>query len=552
MVMLCARLTTAQSGWHEVRSPNFIIYTNVGERSARRVASDLERIRQVLQVALPTARNSDHLPLGVIAVKQQRDLRRLLPGFDRDVGGLFRSGANGPQVAFVAGSGSRYQNFGLGTLYHEFFHYLVALNGPGIPSWLNEGLASFWDQTEIRDDRIIVGQPDQLYVRTLREGHRFPMEEMLRGPRRALNSRLTYLLYAQRWALAHYLMLGEGGAHQEKLMNYIALVRAGGDVVEAAETAFGDFEPLKEIFNVYGRQKKLFDYITIPLDPNGDDAELRVRTLPDADTYAIRARFIVDGSRPEEAEPLIQNALKRVPQQAIALEAQAIVDLRRDDRESARSWIQRAIATGQASPSAYLLHANVLPGPEGREEALLRAIMMDRGLASAYEALAFHYAEVDPSYGRALAMTREAAERDPSSAQRRLLVARALRKMGSFDESVKEAGHAVRLALGSHTWESNNVCWFGSLGGLAAEVMPACEAAVSLYPDATSYLDTRGLARALTGDTSGAIADFQGFVDAGGKDEEALAERRRWIEALQQGRDPFDDEALAELLGKPF
>jgi hypothetical protein len=60
----------------------------------------------------------------------------------------------------------------------------------------------------------------------------------------------------------------------------------------------------------------------------------------------------------------------------------------------------------------------------------------------------------------------------------------------------------------------NNVCWQGSAQGIAREVMPACEKAVNMGPTNVSYRDSRGLARALTGDTEGAIADFQAFLDS--------------------------------------
>ena len=38
------------------------------------------------------------------------------------------------------------------SIYHEYFHILVNLNAPGLPSWLNEGLASYWEDTTLRSD----------------------------------------------------------------------------------------------------------------------------------------------------------------------------------------------------------------------------------------------------------------------------------------------------------------------------------------------------------------------------------------------------------------
>ena len=47
-------------------------------------------------------------------------------------------------------------------------------------------------------------------------------------------------------------------------------------------------------------------------------------------------------------------------------------------------------------------------------------------------------------------------------------------------------------------------------------------------------------------DDAGAIEDFQAFVDAT-DNEEAKAQRQHWIEALQQGANPFTLEVLEPL-----
>lgn len=62
---------------------------------------------------------------------------------------------------------------------------------------------------------------------------------------------------------------------------------------------------------------------------------------------------------------------------------------------------------------------------------------------------------------------------------------------------------------------ANHLCWLGSVNEFAATVMRACEQAVELAPNARKGLwkDLRGLARALTGDTAGAIADFAALVE---------------------------------------
>ena len=104
----------------------------------------------------------------------------------------------------------------------------------------------------------------------------------------------------------------------------------------------------------------------------------------------------------------------------------------------------------------------------------------------------------------------------------------------------------ARLTITWSDW--NQLCWNGSLWGHAAEVMAACEQAVALAPDRGNIRDSRGLARALTGDVAGAIDDFEAFVAWTGGDR-SRAQRQDWIDALRAGRNPFTKELLERLRG---
>ncbi|MDC0832482.1 tetratricopeptide repeat protein [Geitlerinema sp. CS-897] len=100
------------------------------------------------------------------------------------------------------------------------------------------------------------------------------------------------------------------------------------------------------------------------------------------------------------------------------------------------------------------------------------------------------------------------------------------------------------FSVGAQSW--NILCWYGSLWGHAEEVLEACEQAVKLDPDNVEIRDSRGLARALVGDTDGAIEDFQAFVDAS-ENEPRRFQRQNWIEMLQAGENPFTPDVLRML-----
>jgi WD domain, G-beta repeat len=144
---------------------------------------------------------------------------------------------------------------------------------------------------------------------------------------------------------------------------------------------------------------------------------------------------------------------------------------------------------------------------------------------------------------------------DPEKEARRLAAlarvdkGQELVKQGAIKEAMAafEAAQASdpSLEIAAPSW--NTLCWLGSLRGFATDVMAACERAVALAPDNGAIRDSRGVARALTGDYMGAIKDFQQYLEWGqkhGRPEESIRQRQDWIRMLQANQNPFNEELL--------
>jgi tetratricopeptide (TPR) repeat protein len=120
---------------------------------------------------------------------------------------------------------------------------------------------------------------------------------------------------------------------------------------------------------------------------------------------------------------------------------------------------------------------------------------------------------------------------------------------GDLEQALQELNKAVELDP-DYTTAWNLLCWYGGLSGRAADFMEACERAVELAPDDGNIRDSRGLARALTGDYEGAIEDFEYFVvwsKKYGQYEDRRPKREAWIVELEAGRNPFDEATLEAL-----
>ncbi len=131
----------------------------------------------------------------------------------------------------------------------------------------------------------------------------------------------------------------------------------------------------------------------------------------------------------------------------------------------------------------------------------------------------------------------------------KLAEAEQLAREGQIAEALGayEARGVDTLALSAPTW--NTLCRQGIFHGHATEVMTACDEAIRLAPDLWWARESRGIARALTGDLTGALADLEPFVDRM-RNEQTRAQRQRWVDALRAGENPFTPEVLARLRGR--
>ena len=215
LLVLFATIATARDkveNWIEVRSPHFVVATTANEKQARRIADQFERMRSLFHALFPKLKIDPSSPIIVIAVKDDKDFRALEPqaylakGSLR-LGGLFLRAADKNYVLLHLEAQGEHP---YSTVYHEYTHLLMS-KAEWMPLWLNEGLAEFYQNTDIDETDARLGQPSVEDIQLLRQTSLLPLATLFTVD---YNSPYYHeenkgsIFYAESWALT---LEGHGG-----------------------------------------------------------------------------------------------------------------------------------------------------------------------------------------------------------------------------------------------------------------------------------------------------------------------------------------------------
>ncbi len=449
--------------WTEVRSPNFIVVSNAGEKQARNVAEQFEVFRSAFTQMFPKARVDLGKPLTIFAVKNEKELRELLPGFWE------KKGQTQPVGIFVPGQEKLYValrtdvrgEFPFQIIYHEYAHALMRLNFRDLPTWLSEGMAEIFGNSLISNREVTMGRPSSYHLMLLQESKLLPLDVLLTVDHTSPHyneQNKTSVFYAQSWALTHYIYLSKPGREGDLFRKYISAFLNGASSVEAA-AAFGDFKKFERTLRNYVRERMYFSLKTKPAARVDKDI-FAARALSIAEAAAVRGDFHVHMNRPEEARALLEEALRLDPASALAHESMGVLHLRQQDLMGAASWFEKAAALDSRSFMAHYFTAmlavqrgDVEDQFDKIEASLLKAIALNKDFAPAYATLASVYMANDEKLEDALKMARSAATLEPGVLIHQINVANVLMRMDKIEEAASLA-RSIASAAAKNPMES--------------------------------------------------------------------------------------------------
>jgi tetratricopeptide (TPR) repeat protein len=283
------QITAEKRDWIEGKSAHFRYFSDGRHATAKLLAEDLEALHATMVSTLPgfhKGKQKEPLPTYVYLFKDASSFEAF--SMDPRAQGFYARGQEGDYLAILNESdrGSRK------TVYHEYIHHFLNLNFPGLPPWVDEGLAQFFSATNIEDGEVRLGVAlggrfgDLRTVKALHLQDLMTNMKTVHGNESDMDTRQRY---ATTWAAAHYLIVGNP-ERRKQLAMYLEMIRRGAPADTAFPLAFKDgVEALDQEIQAHYKGilvKDTISYLRIKVENLKADLSFTSKPLPKDQTMA--------------------------------------------------------------------------------------------------------------------------------------------------------------------------------------------------------------------------------------------------------------------------
>ena len=454
---LCRPAAASADNWVEVQSAHFTVVSDAREKEARHILEQFERMRWVFGALFPKATADPDQPVVVVAAKNARTFEAMEPAEylgrgKLKLGGYFLHTLEKNYILLRLDA--EYQH-PYTTVYHEYTHLQFASASEWMPLWLNEGLASFMQNTEIRNKDVALGEPSAEDILYLRTHPMIPLSVLFKvdfaSPYYHEEDKGS-VFYAESWALTHFLMMTDRMKHTHRLNDYIELVSHNEDPLTAADKAFGDLRQLERALDGYVHAATYRVFVMSSAAAPIDESKYKVTTLTRIDAEAVRADVLARVRRAADARALLDEVLKQEPGNLQAHETMGYLAIQDRNLAEARRWYAEAVKLDSQDYLAHYYFAALSmddPGPgedKEIESSLQAAIRLNPHFAPPYDRLAVFYAMRHEKLDDAHWMSLRAISLDPGNAGYRVNAASVLLGMDRYDDALAALKGAARVA----------------------------------------------------------------------------------------------------------
>ncbi|HEU4835033.1 MAG TPA: tetratricopeptide repeat protein [Pyrinomonadaceae bacterium] len=345
-----------------MRTKNFLLVGNAGEKDIRKVGLKLEQFREVFTRLFPKMTFNTPVPTTVVVFKSKDSYEPFMPR--ANTVGYFQPG---PDVNYITLTTEVRAQDPFSVIFHEYTHLLIENSFKDVPLWFNEGLAEYYSTVKISDDqKVAIGTAIGPHVFLLRESTMLPLKTLFEVDHKSPHYNETQkqgIFYAQSWALMHYLIIGKVGK-VEQLGKFMELLGAKVPVDQAFPQAFGvPFEVMEKELREYVKKDR-YNVLNGHFEKKLElDTEAPATPLTEAEAQAYLGDLMLH-SNFRAAHSYLEKALRLDPNLAMAHASLGMAYFREGNLDKAQASLERAIAGNSQNYLTHYYYALVLSGAE--------------------------------------------------------------------------------------------------------------------------------------------------------------------------------------------
>ncbi|HYC91180.1 MAG TPA: DUF1570 domain-containing protein [Thermoanaerobaculia bacterium] len=344
--------------WTALTAGEFRIYSNASAHATQGIATNLLRMREALGKVTTLAVRTDK-PTYVLIFRSEASFApyrdAMFHGNDAPVSGAFLSGRAANFITINAAAEGGVTRL----VYHELAHHFMRNTIPGLPLWLDEGLAEYHSTFSVRGHEVRIGVMIPEHVRALRSRRQplIPLERHFAVDQQSpeyTDPRPQRRFYAQSWALVHYFYSG-GPERRARLEAFLEAIRSGRSAAEATPLLGSDYPAMAVELMTYVRRPSM-TFTSYRLDELVVPALDAPRPLPRGELlYALGS--LLTGA---DGEALLAEAVRVDPSHAEAHAMLGYARQARGDHDGALAMFEKAASLGNRDEAIRELHANAL------------------------------------------------------------------------------------------------------------------------------------------------------------------------------------------------
>ncbi|HEY4220046.1 MAG TPA: hypothetical protein VGO62_01860 [Myxococcota bacterium] len=364
-------VTASASGWTEVITPHLIIHTDLSAQKAGERGVEFEKLfSSVLDLGFKS-QTPPVDPIEVILFRNNDDFHAFAP--TKWAGGYTTFFDDQPRLVFPAEIGEQERS----TFRHELTHRFVAYFIPGSPTWLNEGMACFYETMTVVRSEATIGESKFNFSRTatgVGRGNLIDIESLPSASALVAMSPSQFYSksasdvdksYAASWLLVSMLMTGPDD-DRTRFWSYLKSIAQGAVPKEAWRASFSGVD-LDSALHEYGKKGRI-GVARVPYRPTVLDADsFQVRAMGEDDVHILFATLSRGNKARANSE--IDKALAAAPKSANAQYWAGRFAVMSQDSAAAEEHFKNAVALAPDDPRdvyalAELLFTAELAKPE--------------------------------------------------------------------------------------------------------------------------------------------------------------------------------------------